>query len=118
MAQQEDLSIDQGTDVAIEIHLTNPDGSKKSLVNYTAAAQMRRTVNTSDSDAITFTADIKLPETDGIVLLTLTNAQTAAIQPNRYMYDVEISHDDSDGNTLVEKVLYGIIEVTPNITRV
>lgn len=116
MAQYEELSIDQGSDVAIEIRLANPDKSKKNLAGHTVAAQMRRTINTSDSDAVTFTAIVADPASDGIVSLSLTNLQTDALTPGRYFYDVEISWMDS-ADTFVERVLEGIINVTPSITR-
>lgn len=118
MAQQEDFSFDQGTDVAIEIHLVTPDGSKKDLDNYTAACQMRRTANTSDSDAFTFNAIVANPPSNGVVVLSMTNEQTSLIPPHRYMYDVELAHLDSGGNNLIEIVLKGTIEVGPNITRI
>lgn len=117
MPRREDFTIDQGSDVEIELYLENPDGTPKSLVNYSAAAQMRRSVNTSDSDAITFTANIKIPETSGIVQLSLTNLQTSVIPAARYLYDVELRHQDSDGTNLIEVILAGVIEVNPNITR-
>lgn len=118
MAQYEDLSIDQGTDVAIEIHLVNVDGSKKNLQGYSVAAQIRQTVATPDSDAIDFTALVVDPADNGVISLVLTNQQTMGLTARNYMYDVEISHQDSDANTYIERVLYGKIVVNPNITRV
>jgi hypothetical protein len=117
MAQNEDLYIDQGADVAVELRLVNTDKTKKDLTGYTVKAQMRKTVNTSDSDAITFTSIVADPSTDGIATLTLTNTQTDAIKAGRYFYDVELSHLDSDANSIIERVLQGHITVTPSITR-
>ena len=34
MATYEDFTIDQGADLALQIELVNPDGSKKDLSNY------------------------------------------------------------------------------------
>lgn len=118
MAQYEDITIDQGTDIAVEIELVNVDGTPKDLSGYSVAAQIRRTVNTIDSDAITFTAIVVPPGESGIVQLTLTNAQTMSMTPPRYFYDVEISHTDSDANVFIERVLYGNVHVNPNITRI
>jgi hypothetical protein len=118
MAQYEDLSIDQGSDVAVEIRLANVDGTKKNLQGYSVAAQIRQTINTSDSDAINFTAIVADPASDGIITLTLTNQQTMALTARRYLYDVEISYEDSDQNVFIERVLYGNININPNITRV
>ena len=50
MAQYEDISIDQGADVAVEIHLINKDGSARDLTNHSIAAKMKKTFN-SDSNS-------------------------------------------------------------------
>ena len=118
MAQYEELAFDQGADIAVEVHLFNTDETKKNLQGYSVAAQMRRTVNTSDSDAVTFTTLVADPAADGIITLTLTNQQTDALTPGRYFYDVEISFTDSAATTFVERVLEGIVDVKPSITRI
>jgi hypothetical protein len=117
MAQYEELTIDQGTDQTIEIKLADKDGLKKNLAGYSVYAQMRRTINTSDSDATTFTSIVADPASDGILSLSLTNEQTDALTSGRYFYDVEISHVSGDA-TIVERVMEGIIQVTPSITRI
>lgn len=119
MADYEDFTIDQGADVAIELHLQETDGSKKNLLAHTAAATMKRSYTSVDSDEIIdFTAIIPDPRSDGIVILSLTNTQTDSLDPRlRYVYDVELSFDDSDGNTLIERILEGKIKVTPSVTR-
>lgn len=117
MAQQEDIEIDKGADFAMELHLATPSGSAKNLTGFTVTSQLRRTVSASDSDAITFTSTIVDPPTRGVVVLSLTNAQTGAMDPGRYLYDVELSSFDSDSSSLVERVLQGQAIVTPEITR-
>lgn len=119
MADYEDFTIDQGADVAIELHLLEADGSKKDLTAHSAAAKMKRSYNSVDSDEITsFTTAIASPATDGVLVLSLTNTQTDALNPrNRYVYDVELSFNDSDGNTIIERILEGKIKVSPSVTR-
>lgn len=118
MADYEELIIDQGADVAIELHLVEEDGSKKDLTDYSAAAKMKRNYNSDSADTVDFTAIIPDPPTEGIVVLSLTNEQTDALNTRgRYVYDVEISFDDSDSNTIIERVLEGKILVTPSVTR-
>lgn len=119
MADYEDFTIDQGADVAIELHLQETDGSKKDLTGHTAAAKMKRSYNSVDSDEIVdFTTAIVEPNTDGILVLSLTNAQTDALNPRlRYVYDVELSFTDSDGNEIIERILEGKVKVTPSVTR-
>jgi len=118
MAHYEDLKFDQGSDVAIEIHLVNPDRSKKDLTFHSVSAKMSPNYNSSDSDKIAFDAIIATPSTDGVVTLSLTNEVTDTLNTKkRYVYDVEVSHLDSDGNTIVERVLEGLINVTPSVTK-
>lgn len=118
MAYYEDLTIDQGSDVAIEIHLENADGSKKDLSNHSVLAKMKRSYTSDSAETYSFTAIVANPPTDGVITLGLTNTQTDLLNPKKkYVYDVEISYNDSDGNTLIERVLEGKIEVSPSVTR-
>ena len=118
MAHYEDLQFDQGTDVAVEIHLVEVDGSVKNLTGYSAAAKMKKNFNSGNADTVDFAAIIPSPASKGIVTLALTNAQTDALDARRrYFYDVEISYQDSDGNTIVERVLEGKVYVNPSVTR-
>lgn len=119
MATYEELIIDQGADVSVEIELVEQDGSKKDLTGYSAAAKMKRNYNSTDSaDVVDFSTSIADPATDGIVVIALTNTQTDALNTrSRYVYDVEISNLDSDGNTIIERVLEGKIKVSPSVTR-
>ena len=116
MATYEDFTIDQGADLALQIELVNPDGSKKDLSNYSVSCQNEKDLQ--NTDAVDFTAIVADPSTDGIVTLSLTNTQTDALRTRgRYVYDVELSHFDSDGNQIIERVLEGKIKVNPSVTR-
>jgi GTPase Era involved in 16S rRNA processing len=78
---------------------------------------MKRTYNSDSDDTHNFTAIISSPATDGIAVLSLTNTQTDVLKPGRYVYDAELSYNDSDENTIVERVLEGKILVTASVTR-
>lgn len=116
MAQYEEFTIDQGSDVAIEIHLVDQNGAAKNLSNYTPTAKLKKTYTSSDSDTTDFTAIIS-DNAGGVVTLSLTNTQTDALSKGRYVYDVEISYLDSDSNTIIERVLEGRIQITPSVTK-
>ena len=116
MAQYEELTIDKGTDVTLQLELEDTNGNAKNLTNYTVAGKVKKTYNTPDSEATSFTAEVKAPATGGVVNLSLTNAQTDALKAGRYVYDVEISFVDSDAQTVIERVLEGTITVTPSVT--
>lgn len=116
MSQHEDLEIDQGADIAIQLELVNRNGSVKDLTNHTVAAKMKKTYNSDSADTTTFTSSVT-DAAGGVITLALTNAQTNALNAGRYVYDVEISFVDSDSNTIVERILEGNIQVTPSVTR-
>jgi len=118
MAHYEDFTIDQGSDLALQLELVNPDGSTKDLTGHTASAKMKKNYNSSADATVDFNAIVADPPTSGVVTLSLTHGQTDALSTRgRYVYDVEISYVDGDGNEIVERVLEGKIKVSPSVTR-
>lgn len=117
MAQYEDFEIDQGADVNVRLELTNPNGTKKNLVGYNVDAYMKKNFAAPAAEAIQFTAQVDQPSSEGIVNLQLSNTQTDNLKAGRYVYDVELSFLDSDGNILRERILEGQIIVKPSVTR-
>jgi len=117
MATYEEITIDQGADVTIELHLVDVAGAAKDLSLFSVAAKMKKNYNSDSSDTVTFTTGINADPTSGICTLSLTNTQTDALKAGRYVYDVEISYEDSDQNTVIERVLEGRIQVTPSVTK-
>jgi|TARA_B110000908_G_scaffold167905_1_gene221723 hypothetical protein len=117
MAQEETFTIDQGSDVAIELHLIDPTGGAKDLNNHTINAKMKKNFNSDSADTQIFNSIIATPATDGIITLSLTNAQTDSLRAGKYVYDVEMSFVDSDSNVVIERVLEGRIVISPSVTR-
>jgi hypothetical protein len=116
MAQYEDITIDQGADASIELHLVDTDGTVKNLTNHTVTAKLKKTYSSDSADTTSFVTTIA-NAVRGICTITLTNAQTDALKAGRYVYDVELSFADSDGDTIIERILEGKITVTPSVTR-
>ena len=114
MAQYQEFTIDQGTDTTIELSLVDANGAAKNLLGYTVTGKIRKTY-AADS-AVSFTTQIT-SNTGGTATLSLTNTQTDALKAGRHVYDVEISHQDSSANTIIERVLEGRIQVTPSVTK-
>jgi len=59
------------------------------------------------------TSVIGTDATSGIVALSLTAAQSAALDAERYVYDVEITQTSTG---TVTRVIEGLITVRPNVT--
>ena len=84
MAEYEKFDIDQGSDIAIQLDLVDQNNNKKDLTNFSAAAKMKRTFNSDSSDTTTFSAAVTDAD-DGILTLSLTNAQTSALKVGTYV---------------------------------
>jgi hypothetical protein len=117
MAQYEEFVIDQGADIALELHLVETDGSVKNLTNHGVTAKLKKTYNSDSADTVDFLSVVTAPATDGIVNISLTNTQTDSLKPGKYVYDVELSFVDSDNNTIIERILEGRAVVTPSVTK-
>ena len=120
MAQYEEFTIDQGADVAVEIHLIDPTTNLPkdlSSPSYAVTAKLKKSYNSDSADTVDFNAIVSDPREDGILTLSLTNTQTDALKSGRYVYDVELSYTDSASNLIVERVLEGRVQVTPSVTR-
>lgn len=116
MAQEETFTIDQGSDVAIELHLVDKSGNKKNLTNHTFNMKMKKNYNSDSADTTDWTCTVT-NTSDGVMLASLTNIQTDALSSGKYVYDVEMSYNDSNANTIIERVLEGQMRVAPSVTK-
>jgi len=117
MAQYEEFTIDAGADFAMELHLTNIDGSAKNLTNYVVTAKLKKNYNSDSDETYDFTTLVADPGTSGVVTLSLANTVTDNLKSGRYVYDVELSYQDSASNTVIERILEGRMQVTPSVTK-
>ena len=115
MAQFQEFTFDQGADTSIELHLVDKNGAAKNLLGHTVAAKIKKNYADSAGEATAFTVAIT-NAASGIATLSLTNSQTAALKTGRHVYDVEMSFQDSSSNTIIERILEGRIQVTPQVT--
>lgn len=111
MATVANIFIDQGSDYSNIVTVTASNGQPLNLTGFTVASQMRKSY--SSSIAYSFNASI-LSASLGRVRLQLTSAQSEAIPPGRYLYDVEVTSSNGSKTRVVE----GIATITPQITQV
>jgi hypothetical protein len=107
MALKANLVIDQGTTFASSIEVLDENDDAVDLQNYVARGQMRKTY--SSSNAVNFTTTTNT----GMLVISLTAAQTANIVAGRYVYDVELV----DTQNTVVRILEGIVTITPEVTK-
>ena len=99
------LNLDQGASFSSAVTVKNADGTGFNLTGYSAAAKMALGYN-STRTRTTMTTTIAGDPTTGVVTLSLTPTQTAALDaPARYVFDVEITQTSSGD---VTRVIEGI----------
>jgi hypothetical protein len=106
-----ELFLEQGASFNTSITLDDVSGVAFNLVNYTATSQMRKSYYSSNA-AATFSVSTGTNPSLGVITMSLTSANTANVYPGRYVYDVYVT----SGTTRV-RVLEGIINVTPQVTK-
>jgi hypothetical protein len=104
------LYLEKGSTFDTTIFLDDVYGDAYVLTGYTANSQMRKSYYSSNATA-TFATSIDT--SNGTITLSLTAAQTANISPGRYVYDTTIT----DTNSKVTRILEGVIDVSPSVTR-
>lgn len=112
MAAIANLSIDQGATFTSDVTVKDANGNAFNLTGYTAEAKLAKGY-ASTRTRTSFTATVAADATTGVVTLSLTAAQTADLDAERYVYDLEITQTSS-GN--VTRVIEGIISVRPQVT--
>ena len=111
MAAVANLRVDQGATFTSDVTVTNTDGDAVDLAGYTAEAKMANAHGSSTYTTITTT--LAADTTTGVISLSLTNTQTAALDaPARYVYDVYIT---KTVDSTVTRVIEGIITVNPKV---
>jgi hypothetical protein len=111
-AGYQELFLEAGTSFNTTIYIDDVYGDSYNLQNYSAASQIRKSYYSSNATA-TFSTTIG---NNGQIALSLNANTTSNIYPGRYLYDIVIyDNDDASNNTI--RILEGIINVTPRVTR-
>lgn len=103
--------MEQGATFNTTITLDDVYGETYNLVGFTASSQMRKSYYSSNATA-TFTTTIN--SSTGTISLALSANTTANIAPGRYVYDTKIINTSDN---IVTRILEGIIDVSPSVTR-
>lgn len=109
MALKANLNIDQGTDFSATIDLVDVNDNPYDLTGYSINGQIRKSYASTIAYDFTITHNGDL----GKIFLTLSRTITGAMEPGRYLYDIEITSTTDK----VTRVVEGIVTVTPGITR-
>jgi hypothetical protein len=105
------ITIDQGSDFAIELQISE-DGTAKNLTGYSARSQIR-TTKTSETIAASFTCTV-YNAAEGRVRMSLPAAESSVMDAEAYVYDLELF---TAGDASVTRELQGSVTVTQSVTR-
>ena len=110
MAAFSEIVIEQGATFNTTINVEDTAGAAINLFGYTANSMMRKSYYSTSATTITSTVT---GTANGEVTLLVSAANTAALTPGRYVYDVIITSPTS----VVTRVVEGIVTVLPSVTR-
>jgi hypothetical protein len=112
MAAYVELYMDQGASFNNTINITDDvTNAPVSLSGYQIYSQMRRSYYSANATANIICSIVI--GSSGEVNLSLPAANTANIKPGRYLFDVRTIDESNTTNRILE----GIITVTPGISR-
>ena len=109
MTIRKDLTITQGETYSTSLPIKNANNNPVNLTGYTGASQLRR----HPSALTAYNFSVTTSGNTGIVTLSLSTQDSAAIPDGRYVYDTKIT--DSLGKVTV--VYNGIVDIIARVTR-
>ena len=111
MAAYSELTLEQGATFSTTINVEDTNGVAVNLSGYTANSQIRKSYYSTTANSFTATVT---GTANGEITISMTAANTANLNPGRYLYDLLITAPDATKTRVVE----GIIVVSPSITKV
>ena len=109
-AGYQNLYVEQGTTYSTTITLDDVYNNAYNLTGYRASSQIRKSYYSSNATA-SFTTTID--SGNATITLSLNAGTSANISAGRYVYDAIII----DTNNSVTRILEGIVDVSPRVTR-
>lgn len=110
MAATRNITIYQGDTYAHELRIKDSANANVNISTRTYTGQIRKKRN-SDTAAATFTSEIT-NGANGIVVMSLTSAETANIASGTYVYDFQ----ETNGST-VTTLITGTATITGEVSR-
>jgi hypothetical protein len=109
MAAIANLTIQQGATFNSDVTVTTDAGAIYDLTGHNSFGQLSKGFSSSQ-DRTTFTTSNNIAA--GVITISLTAAQTAALEEGRYVYDVTIV---KISDSTVTRVVEGIATVFPRV---
>ena len=111
MAAYLEITIEQGANLTSTVTVSDTQGDAVNLSTYSASAQIRKSYYSSSANTLTATIT---GNANGQITLSMTAANSAALTPGRYVYDLIITNSVDNA---VTRVVEGTAVVLPSVTR-
>ena len=111
MAAYLELTIEQNANLTSIVTVNDVQGDAVNLTTYSASSQLRKSYYSSSANTLTATVT---GNANGEITLTMTAANTAALTPGRYVYDLVITNTVDNSKT---RVIEGTAIDMPSVTR-
>ncbi len=111
MAAYLEITIEQNANLTSIVTVNDAQGDAVNLTTYSASSQLRKSYYSSSANTLTATVT---GNANGEITLTMTAANTAALTPGRYVYDLVITNSVDNSKT---RVIEGTAIVLPSVTR-
>lgn len=109
MATTTNLYIDQGADFSQTIIVKTVQGQVVDVTGATFKSEARQSYSSAIPYPFTVTV---LDAVNGVVVLSLTNEQTAVMAAGRYVYDGLVQIGE-----IVSRFVQGLVTVSPSVTQ-
>ena len=109
------FTIDQGSQYTTQIIWADSSGNPIDLTGYTAAMQLRFQAASPNPASLNLTSSnggITITPLAGEMDILMTSAQTGALDPGFYVYDLEIAL-----GSVVTRIIQGQITVSAQVTQ-
>ena len=115
MADTYNILIDQGSTYTLALTYKDSAGVPINLTGYTAAMQLRKTVNSATATLSLSSPSfgIVITGATGLIDITITATQSRDLVADIYVYDLEIT----SGSGVVTRLIEGSAVVSAEVTR-
>lgn len=107
-----DLNIDQGSDFAVELTISE-NGVAKNLSTWSARAQLRKEIESSTKTDFTCSA----PNASGEITVSLDHDVSDGLTAGTYVWGLEIFQGSAGSETAVTRLLQGKVNIDSEVVR-
>ena len=114
MASTYNILVDQGSTYTLAVTYKDSSGTAINLTGYTAAMQLRENYDSATAvlSLSSPSSGIVITGASGLVTITMSATQTAALSADTFLYDLEIASPASVKTRLIQGVVVVSAEVT------